>query len=294
LGQATTGCRYLQVSLRMNAAAIPVCPPAYVGHVTQARVVRSEWTKFRSLRSTVYTFVVGIAATIVFAITPAVINAIRWSTMSLQDKLAFNPLEPTLIGVGVAQLAIGVLGVLMITGEYSTGMIRATFTAVPKRLPVLWAKAGVYGTVTLIVSVPATLIAFFSAQSILAGHTLFGRDISLSLSDPGVARVVVGGALYLTLAGLFGLGLGAIVRNTAGGIGAFAAILFVIPPVLTLLPSSWDDAIAPYLPSNAGQAIMQFGASDHTLGPWTGLALFTGYTAATIAAAAVLLWRRDV
>ena len=294
MGQATTGCRYLQVSLRMNAAAIPACPPAYVGHVTQARVVLSEWTKFRSLRSTVYTFVVGIGATIVFAIIPAVINAVRWSTTSLQDKLSFNPLEPTLIGVGVAQLAIGVLGVLMITGEYSTGMIRATFTAVPKRLPVLWAKAGVYGTVTLIVSVPATLIAFFSAQSILAGHTLFGRDISLSFSDPGVARVVVGGALYLTLAGLFGLGLGAIVRNTAGGIGAFAAILFVIPPVLTLLPSSWDDAISPYLPSNAGQAIMQFGVPDHTLGPWTGLALFTGYTAATIAAAAVLLWRRDV
>jgi hypothetical protein len=257
-------------------------------------VVVSEWTKFRTVRSTVYTFVVGIAATIAFAIIPAVVNAVRWPTLGLQDKLAFNPLEPTLVGVNVAQLAVGVLGVLMITGEYSTGMIRATFTAVPKRLPVLWAKVGVYGMATLIVSVPATLIAFFSAQAILAGHTLFGRDISLSITDPGVARVVVGGALYLTLAGLFGLALGAIVRNTAGGIGAFAAILFVIPPVLTLLPSSWNDAISPYLPSNAGQAIMQFGVPDHTLGPWTGLALFTGYTATTIAAAAVLLWRRDV
>ncbi len=278
----------------MNAAAIPAGPLAHSVRVTQARVLLSEWTKFRSLRSTVYTFAVGIAATIAFAIIPAVINAVRWPTMSLQDKLAFNPLETTVIGVNVAQLAIGVLGIVIITGEYSTGMIRATFTAVPKRLPVIWAKVGVYGTVTLIVSVPATLIAFFSAQSILAGHTLFGRDISLSFSDTGVARVVVGGALYLTLVGLFGLGLGAIVRNTAGGIGAFVAILFVIPPVLTLLPSSWNDAISPYLPSNAGQAIMQFGAPDHTLGPWTGLALFTGYTAATIAAAAVLLWRRDV
>jgi ABC-2 type transport system permease protein len=278
----------------MRAAAIPAGPPAPVGHVTQARVALSEWTKFRSLRSTIYTFVVGIGATIAFAIIPAVINAARWSAMSLQDKLAFNPLETTLIGVDVAQLAIGVLGIVIITGEYSTGMIRATFTAVPKRLPVMWAKVGVYGTVTLIVSVPATLIAFFSAQSILAGHTLFGRDISLSITDPGVTRVVVGGALYLTLTGLFGLGLGAIVRSTAGGIGAFVAILFVIPPVLTLLPSSWDDAISPYLPSNAGQAIMQFGTPGHTLGPWTGLALFTGYTAATIAAAAVLLWRRDV
>jgi hypothetical protein len=278
----------------MNAFAFPAGPSTHPGQVTQAHVALSEWTKFRSLRSTIYTFVVGIGATIVFAIVPAVITATRWSTMSLQNKLAFNPLETSLIGINVAQLAIGVLGVLVITGEYSTGMIRATFTAVPKRLPVLWAKVGVYGMVTLIVSIPATLIAFFSAQSILAGHTLFGRDISLSISDPGVARVVVGGALYLTLAGLFGLGVGAIVRNTAGGIGAFVAILFVIPPVLTLLPSSWDDAISPYLPSNAGQAIMQFGVSDHTLEPWTGLALFTGYTAGVIAAAAVLLWRRDV
>ncbi|HEV2592296.1 MAG TPA: hypothetical protein VGU02_10435 [Gaiellaceae bacterium] len=263
-------------------------------YVTQARVAVSEWTKFRSLRSTVCTFVIGVAATIAFAIIPAWINAARWSTMSLQDKLAFNPLETSVIGVSVAQLAIGVLGVLMMTSEYSTGMIRSTFIAVPKRLPVLWAKAGVYGTLTLLITVPATLIAFFSAQSILHGHTLFGHGISVSIHAPGVSRVVVGGALYLTLIALFGLGIGAILRSTAGGISAFVSILFVIPPVLELLPTSWNDAIAPYLPSNAGQAIMQFGTPDHTLAPWTGFALFAAYTAVTVAAAAVLLWRRDV
>jgi hypothetical protein len=262
--------------------------------VAQARVVLSEWTKFRSLRSTRYTLLVGVGSTIVFAIIPALINAHRWSSMSVQDKVTFNPLETSLIGVGTAQLAIGVLGVLMITNEYSTGMIRATFTAVPKRLPVLWAKVGVFGAITLILSVPAMFIAFFSAQAILSGHTLFGRDIALSISDPGVARVVTGGALYLTLAGLFGLGFGAILRNTAAGIATFAAVLFVIPPLLDLFPTSWNDAVSPYLPSNAGQAIMQFGATSNTLGPWTGLGLFAGYTAATIAAAAVLLRRRDV
>jgi len=264
------------------------------GRVTQARVVLSEWTKFRSLRSTRYAMLAGIGATIVFAIIPALINASRWSTMSLQDKLVFNPLETTLIGVGVAQLAIGVVGVLMMTGEYSTGIIRATFCAVPKRLPVLWAKAGVLGTITLILSVPAMFIAFFSAQAILSGHTLFGHDIALSISDPGVARVVVGGALYLTLTGLFAFGLGALLRNTAAGIGAFAAVLFVIPPLMSLLPASWDNAISPYLPSDAGQAVMQSGISSHTLGPWTGLSLFAAYTTGTMAAAAVLLRRRDV
>jgi hypothetical protein len=266
----------------------------HTGRVTQMRVALSEWTKFRSVRSTRYTLLAGIGATIVFAIIPALINASRWSTMSLQDKLIFNPLETTLIGVGVAQLAIGVLGVLVITGEYSTGMIFATFSAVPKRLPVLWAKAGVFGTITLILSVPAMFIAFFSAQAILSGHTLFGHDIAVSITDPGVARVVVGGALYLTLTGLFAFGLGAILRNTPAGIGAFTAILFVIPPVMSLLPASWDNAISPYLPSNAGQAIMQFGRSSHTLGPWTGLGLFAAYTAGMIAVAAVLLRRRDV
>jgi ABC-2 type transport system permease protein len=264
------------------------------GRVTQTRVALSEWTKFRSLRSTRYTLLAGIGATIAFAIIPALINASRWSTMSLQDKLTFKPLETSLIGVNLAQLAIGVLGVLVISGEYSTGMIRSTFAAVPKRLPVLWAKAGVFGAVTLILAIPAMLIAFFSAQAILTGHSLFGQDIALSISDPGVARAVVGGALYLTLAGLFGLSLGAILRNTAAGISAFAAILFVIPPLLNVLPTSWNNAISPYLPSNAGQAIMQIGNPAHTLGPWTGLALFAAYTAATIAAAAFFLKRRDV
>lgn len=278
----------------MATTALSAITSIHTGRVTQVRVARSEWTKFRSLRSTRYTLLAGVGGTIAFAIIPALINASRWSTMSVQDKLTFNPLETSLIGVGVAQLAIGVLGVLVITGEYSTGMIRATFCAVPKRLPVLWAKVGVFGAITLILSVPAMLIAFFSAQAILSGHTLFGRDVALSISDPGVARVVLGGALYLTLTGLFGLGLGFLLRTTAAGIGAFAAILFVIPPLLNVLPASWDDAISPYLPSNAGQAIMQLGRPSHTLGPWTGLGLFTAYTAGAIAAAAVLLRRRDV
>jgi hypothetical protein len=232
--------------------------------------------------------------TILFAIVPALINASRWATMSTHDKATFKPLDTTLIGVTLAQLAIGVLGVLVISGEYSTGMIRSTFAAVPKRLPVLWAKAGVYGAVTLVLTVPAMLIAFFSAQAILKGHSVNGHDIALSISDPGVARAVIGGALYLTLAGLLGLGLGAILRNTAAAISAFAAILFVIPPLLNVLPSSWNNAISPYLPSKAGQAIMQIGNPAHTLAPWTGLGLFAAYTAVAIIVAAVLLRRRDV
>ncbi len=269
-------------------------PRIHTGRVTQMRVARSEWTKLRSIRSTRYTLLAGVGLTIVFAVVPALINASRWATMSAQDKAGFHALETSLIGVNFAQLALGVLGVLVISGEYSTGMIRSTFSAVPKRLPVLWAKAGVFGAVTLALTIPAMLIAFFSAQAILKGHMRNGHDISLSISDPGVARAVMGGALYLTIAGLFGLGLGAILRNTAAGISAFAGVLFVLPPLMNVLPTTWNDAVSPYLPSKAGQAILQIGSPAHTLGQWTGLALFAGYAAAALAIAAILLKRRDV
>jgi ABC-type transport system involved in multi-copper enzyme maturation permease subunit len=232
--------------------------------------------------------------TIAFAVIPALVNASRWGTMSLADRASFHPLETSLIGVTIAQLAIGVLGVMVMSGEYSTGMISSTFAAVPKRLPVLWGKAGVFGLVTFVLALPSTLIAFFAAQAILRGHSLNGHDIAVSFSDPGVSRAVIGGALYLTLVGLFGLGLGAILRNTAGAISAFAGLFFVLPPLMNVLPASWGDAITPYLPSNAGQAIMQTGSPAHTLAPWSGLGVLAAYTAVAIAVAAIQLRRRDV
>ena len=205
--------------------------------------------------------------------------------MSPRDRRDFHPLEVNLVGVQLAQLAIGVLGVLVITGEYSTGMIRASFTAVPKRLPVLWAKAGVFGAVTFALMLPAVLIAFFVGQAILARHHI---DIALHRAARHRARVV-GAALYLTVVGLFGLGLGAIVRNTAGGIAAFAAIMFVLPPLMNVLPTSWNNAASPYLPLQAGEAILSTTPGGH-LSPWLGLLLFAGYAAAAaIAVAAVLL-----
>jgi hypothetical protein len=168
-------------------------------------------------------------------------------------------------------------------------MIRSTFAAVPKRLPVLWAKAGVYSLVGLAVAVPSTLIAFFAGQAFLSS-----QHIDIAFSHAGVPGAVLGSALYLTLVGLLGLGLGAILRNTAAGIASFAAIMFVIPPLVSILPSSTANAIDPYLPSNAGSAIMKIGHQAHSLSPWAGLALFAGYAALSLAVAAVLLRRRDV
>jgi ABC-type transport system involved in multi-copper enzyme maturation permease subunit len=270
-------------------ATIDRARPAAGGRVTQLRVALSEWTKLRSLRSTIYTLVVTAVVTIGFGIIASAVTASRWATLPADEKASFDPLSTSLVGVNFGVLAIGVLGVLLITGEYSTGMIRSTFAAVPKRLPVLWAKAGVYSLVALAVAIPSTLIAFFAGQAFLSS-----KHIDIAFSHAGVPGAVLGSALYLTLVGLFGLGIGAIVRNTAAGIASFAAIMFVIPPLVSILPASTADAINPYLPSNAGSAIMKLGHQAHMLSPWVGLAVFAGYAALSIAIAAVLLRRRDV
>jgi ABC-type transport system involved in multi-copper enzyme maturation permease subunit len=269
------------------AAALPRLERT--GRVTQLRVVLSEWTKLHSLRSSRWSLLVAGLLTVGFPLLFATILSNRWSHLSPRERAHRQPLDVALSGVNVAQLAIGVLGVLLISGEYSTGMIRSTFVAVPKRLPVLWAKAIVYATVTLALTVPAVLIGFFGSQAILRNHHI----LQLSFSHPGVARTVLGGAVYLTLVGVFALGLGAILRNTAGGIATFAAIMFVIPPLLNILPSDWNNAINPYLPSTAGNAIFSLTHGSDTLAPWPGFALFCGYTALSLAIAAVLLVRRD-
>jgi hypothetical protein len=167
-------------------------------------------------------------------------------------------------------------------------MIRASLTAVPKRLPVLWAKAGVFVAVTLALMVPSVLVAFFASQSILSRH-----DASFSWHHPGVARAVVGAGLYLGVVAALTVGIGATLRSTAGGISAFAAIFFVLPPLMNVLPTSWNDAISPYLPSSAGRAVFSLNHGSDSLAPWPGFALFCGYAAATLAVAAVLLRRRD-
>jgi hypothetical protein len=168
-------------------------------------------------------------------------------------------------------------------------MIRASFTAVPKRLPVLWAKAGVFALVTFALMLPTVLIAFFASQAILSKHNI----LQISFSHPGVTRSVVGGAVYLMLLGIFALSVGAIVRNTAGGIATFAALFFVIPPLMNVLPASWNHAISPYLPDAAGRSIFSLNTGSDSLHPWPGFALFVGYTVLALAIAAVLLVRRD-
>ncbi len=256
--------------------------------VTQLRVIRSEWTKLWTLKSTAWSLFVAMLLTIGFPVLASTVISTHWGQRSPADRAHFNPLDPALVGSQIAQLAIGVLGVLVISGEYSTGMIRASLSAVPKRLPMLWAKAGVFAVVTLVLMLPSVLVAFFASQSILSRH-----HASFSWHHPGVGRAVVGAALYLVVVAILTVGLGTIIRNTAGGIAAFAAIFFVLPPLMNVLPTSWNNGISPYLPSNAGRAILNLHHGSDSLAPWTGFGLFAAYAAASLVVAAVVLLRRD-
>ena len=263
----------------------PASPPK---KVTQARVLLSEWTKIRSIRSTIFSLLAAIVFIVGLAILVPMVTVSHWPPRDPREALGFDPTTRTLSGIFLAQLAIGVLGVLLITGEYATGMIRATFAAVPARLPVLWAKAAVFAAVTLVLMVPTVLGAFLIGQSILAS-----KHLQTNLSSPGVLRAVIGAALFLTVVGLLGIGLGALLRNTAGGISTLFGLLFVLPIIVRFLPSSWSDPINKYLPSNAGEAITHVHPDPTLLAPWTGFGLFFGYAAVILIAAAISLRMRD-
>jgi ABC-2 type transport system permease protein len=256
--------------------------------VTQTRVIQSEWTKLRSLRSTVLSLLAALAFIVGFALLVPAVTVAHWPPRDPGELASFDPTTRSLAGIFLAQLAIGVLGVLLVTGEYATGSIRATFAAVPQRLPVLWAKAIVFLVTTLVITVPAALVAFFIGQSIFTS-----KHIETTFGHPGVARAVIGSALYLCVVGLLGLGLGALLRNTAAGISTLFGILFVLPIIVHFLPSSWSTPIDKYLPSSAGQAVTAVTPDPGSLSPWVGLAVFCGYTALALALAAVRLKRSD-
>jgi ABC-2 type transport system permease protein len=272
-------------TLTAPGGAPPV--PSLHGRVTQARVINSEWIKLWSLRSTRWTLLVAVIS-MVFGIVIAAIDMSRWSTISPHDKATFSAIDTSLAGYHFAQLAIGVLGVLVVTGEYTTGMIRTSFMAVPKRLPVFWAKLVVFGSVTFVLMLTSAFIAFFVSQAVLTHE-----HVNVTLGHRHALRAVVGDALFLTALAIFCMSLGALVRNTAGGIAAFAGVMFALPGINGILPTSLHNTLNPYLPSNAGAAILTDRPSSHWPSPWGGFGIFCVYTAITLITAVVLLKRRD-
>ncbi len=261
-------------------------PATVAGPVTQARVIRAEWTKLRALRSTWWcalsavVLIVGLGAAIAGSGAPYRVSA---------GNSAAAGVSASLLGLLFAQLVLGMVGVLAFSGEYGTGMIRATLAVVPARLPVLWAKLIVLAGLVLPLTLFCAVVDFFTATALESAR----GGSAISLTDPGVLREVVGASLYLTVIVIIGLALGALLRRTAAGLSVFAAVFFVVPIVVGALPHT-ITGFAAYLPSNAGGVLWGNPLTTaHALSPWTGFAVLCGYAVVLTGLAAWRLRRRD-
>lgn len=292
----------------MAATAFPGNPALADAKVGFFRVLRAEWVKFRTLRSTYV--ILAVAVVILIGIWSLIAvgfsEAIGEADPSGDFGGVVDPLIVCMRAIGFAQLAIGVLGVTLVTNEYSTGMIRATLAAVPTRLPVLLAKAVLLVIVTMVVMVPSVIAALFIGDAILTGSA-----VTHSLSDPALIRALVGAALYLALVGLLGMIFGWLLRSAAGAIFAVVGVVLLLPVILPLIQLDWISDVVDFLPTVAGEAIyqvqlnpvMQAGMQALTEGgmdflssrfdPWTGFGIFAAYVVIGLALSAWVLKRRD-
>ncbi len=255
------------------------------------RLLRSEWTKLRSVRSTVWSMAILLVVVLGFTALFMGLIAGQWDKQEASQQAVIRA-DPTaqILGAGffLGQLAVCVLGVMVITSEYSTGMIRASLLAVPRRIPMLAAKAVVFGVLVLVLGEIVSFGSFAIGSAILHSHA------PVALGDPGVLRAVIGAGLFLGVLGLFSLSVGAIVRSTPAGITGVIAFVLVLAPLSQLIPGSVGKHIHAYLPTEAGHLIAQAQRADgDLLGPWQGLLVFVVWTVALFAVACVLLKRRD-
>ena len=264
----------------MRAMTVPRPPRLHV-----ADVLRSELCKLTSVRSTYWALLAAVVGNVGLA---ALLAIFLPEHLSAQDKRTLDTVRVSLGGIHLSQVAFGVLGVLAIASEYTSGMIRASLSAVPQRRLLLAAKLLVFAGVALPVGVLSSLASYAVFETLLADDGL-----ATSLGDPGVLRAVVGGGLFLTALGMLGLGLGAVLRSSTGAIATLLSVVLVPPLLLALLPQSWRTTIGPYVPMEAGGQIYTTHREAAALSPWAGFAVFCAYAAVAVVVAFVLTNRRD-
>ena len=255
--------------------------------------LRSELTKVRSVRSTYLTLIVLVLAGVGWSVADCAGEAAHWAQTAPQDKASFDATQASVVGLALlGQLVIVVLGALVMTSEYSTGMMRTSLGVMPRRGVLYGAKAAVLTAVTVVIALVTSFASFFIGQSLL--HS---THAAATLSQPGVLRAVLASALYIALSGLFAFALGAIVRSTAGAITAAFGLLFLLPQLAKALPSSWYAAMVRWLPG--GNSVGAFtgtnsaDAAPHLFSAWGEFAVFGGYTAILLIIGALLFSRRD-
>ena len=254
-------------------------------------LLRSEWTKIRSLRSSVAALVLLVVVTVGFTALFVGLTVGQWDQLDAVQKATYQ-LDPTrlILGAGfqLSQLAVCVLGVLVIANEYSSGTIRASLLAVPHRTPMLMAKAAVFAVVVFVVSEVAAFAAF------AVGAPILHSKVPVGIGDPGVLGALIGAGLYGAVLGVFSIAIGAIVRHTAGGIAGIIAFVLVLAPLAQLIPGSIGDHVFAYLPTSAGQLMVNARQGpDDLLTPWQGFGVMCLWTAALMVLANYLLRRRD-
>ena len=273
-----------------GTAVAPVGPDhrAAFRAATFGDVLRSEWTKLRSVRSTFWALAVTVVLGIGLGAAISAATAHGYAKSGVSGKLSWDPTAVSLDGMAIASLAIAVLGVLCVSSEYSSGMIRTSLTAVPKRGRVLAAKSLVLAGVTFVVGEATSFTAFFAGQALISGNAPHA-----ALGDPGVARAVAGAGLLLTALAVLSVAAGTLLRHPAAAIAAMIAVLFVLPAIAQALPDSWRNPVTEFWPTQAGGDLANVHHSAHTLQPWTGFGVMCLFTAIVYAIAWTLLDRRD-
>jgi ABC-2 type transport system permease protein len=248
----------------------------------------AEWIKLRSVRSTYLTLAFAAAAAIVIGYLVTHTDVTDWATKTAQAKAAFDPVGDSFTGLGLAQLAFGTLGVLVVSSEYATGLIRTTFTADPRRRTVLAAKAAVAGALSLAAGEAIAFATFFTGQQALsAGH------LQVTLAHPGVLRGVLAAGFYLAVMAWAGLGLGTLIRHTAGAITTVTAVVFLLPKIIHALPAPWNVQAGKYTLDLAAQQMIAQHPQPGYFGAGPSCLIVAAYAAAALAAAAILITRRD-
>ena len=273
--------------------AVPMTPIRVArgpqGHYGFRSVARMEWVKLRSVRSTWWVLGIVAAGMIGLAVLSLATYSSHYPHMSAADRASFDATENSFVGLAIGQLIMATFGALAITSEFSSGMIRATLAAVPNRPLLLAAKAAVVGAVALAAGEILAFAGFLAGQAAVASPAPHA-----TLGQPGVLRAVLMAGAYLCVAALIGLGLGAIIRHTAGAIGAAVGLIFVLPLVLLPLPISAQHATMKFLPELiAENSLTAVKPVTWALSPWAGLGMLCLYTAALLGAGAILLAKRD-
>jgi ABC-2 type transport system permease protein len=251
-------------------------------------VVTCEWIKLRSVRSTYLVLLFAAAAAVGIGYLVTHVDATHWPAMSAAARATFDPVSDSFAGLGLAQLAFGALGVLAISSEYTTGLIRTTFATVPRRRSVIAAKAAVVGVVTLLAGELIAFATFFSGQ-----WALSAQHLNVTLAHPGALRGVLAAGFYLAVTALVGLGLGAVIRHTAGAITAMVGVIFLLPTIIHALPAPWDTRIGRYTLDGAAQQMIAQHPQVGYFSAGLSFLIVAAYAAGAIAAAALMITRRD-